>query len=126
MSEPQDSTQSNRKWTFDKSLNIPTMLMIAGMSASAVLYVAKGWTDQDRRIDTVDRRVDAVETKAQNAMDGLKRLETLQAVQAQSQAELVSGLRAEVRSDLKDINGKLDALLLNSAGLRPETKGWTK
>ena len=115
-----------RKWTFDKSLNIPTMLMIAGMSASAVMFFAQGWADQDRKIEAVDRRTDAVERKADSAMDGLKRLELTQSVQAQSQAELVSSLRAEVRTDLKDINSKLDALLLNSAGLRPEMKGWSK
>lgn len=119
MSENQDTDAQPRKWAFDKTLNIPTMLMIAGMTASAVLFVAKGWSDQDRRIDSIERI-------ANSAAQDVKRLELLQSDQAQGQSAQIQSLRSEFRSDLRDINSKLDALLLNSAGSRPETKGWTR
>ena len=114
------SEVTSKRWTFEKSLNIPTMLMILGMTTSAVLYVAKGWSEQDRRIDSSER-------KAETAMLEMKRLEAVQATQARDQAAQMSSIRSEVRTDLRDINSKLDTLLLNSAGARNhDLKQWSK
>lgn len=111
---------TSKRWTFEKSLNIPTMLMIIGMTTSSVLYVAKGWADQDRRIESSER-------KAEAAMLEMKRLEAAQAAQARDQAAQMSTIRSEVRTDLRDINSKLDTLLLNSAGARSsDLKQWSK
>lgn len=118
MSDNQDLAHP-RKWAFDKTLNIPTMLAIASMTTSAALFVAKGWNEQDRRIDAVER----IAASAQNEV---KRLESAQSAHAKTQADQLHGLRNEFRGDLRDISSKLDALLMNSAGVRPETKQWTR
>lgn len=119
MSQTNDNEREPRKWGFDKTLNIPTMLMIAGMTASAVMFVAKGWADQDRRIDAIERQT------LSTAQD-ISRLESRQGTQGTQVDTQISALRSEFRGDLRDINGKLDALLLGRASNRPETKHWTR
>lgn len=119
MSQSTDNEREPRKWGFDKTLNIPTTLMIIGMSCSAVMFVAKGWADQDRRIDAIERQSLAV-------TQDLGRLEARQGSQGTQTEAQIQALRSEFRGDLRDINGKLDALLLNRASSRPETKHWTR
>lgn len=119
MSQANDTERESRKWGFDKTLNIPTMLMIAGMTASAVMFVAKGWADQDRRIDAIERQT-------QSISQDVTRLDARQGTQGTQADAQISKLRDEFRGDLRDINGKLDALLLGRASNRPETKHWTR
>ena len=116
MSEP---TADKTRWSFDKTLNLPTILMIASMTTGATLFVAKGWSEQDRRIDAVDRRVEEVQID-------VKRVETMQSEQARSANDTLQTVRGEFRSDLRDINSKLDALLLNSNSTRRNMKESSK
>ena len=116
MSEP---TADKTRWSFDKTLNLPTLLLIASMTTGATLFVAKGWNEQDRRIDAAERRAEA-------AQADVRRIETLQAEQARSMTDTLQTVRGEFRSDLRDINSKLDALLLNSNSTRRNMKEWSK
>jgi len=117
---------STPKWAFDKTLNIPTLLTIGAMVAGVTTFGVNAFSARDQRSSDQDRRIDAVERKADSATDNIKRVEALQAMQAQTQDVQLQALRNEFRSDLKDISGKLDTLLMNQATNRPETRGWTK
>jgi hypothetical protein len=117
---------STPKWAFDKTLNIPTLLTIGAMVAGAATVGVNAFSARDQRSSDQDRRIDAVERKADSAADNIKRVEALQAMQAQTQDVQLQALRNEFRNDLKDISGKLDTLLMNQATNRPETRGWTK
>lgn len=114
-----DATAEKTRWSFDKTLNLPTLLMITSMTTGATLFVAKGWSEQDRRIDAVERRAEAVQID-------VRRVETLQAEQARATTDTLQTVRGEFRSDLRDINSKLDALLLNSNSTRRNMKEWSK
>lgn len=114
-----DATAEKTRWSFDKTLNLPTLLMITSMTTGATLFVAKGWSEQDRRIDAVERRAEAVQID-------VKRVETMQSEQARSANDTLQTVRGEFRSDLRDINSKLDALLLNSNSTRRNMKEWSK
>lgn len=108
MSDKSETDDGQRKWAFDKTLNIPTMLMICGMTTSAVLFVARGWSDQDRRIDAAERH-------AATATTEVRRLESLLSAQNTANTEQVMSIRNEFRSDLRDINSKLDTLVMRVA-----------
>lgn len=105
MSEKPANAEAPQKWAFDKTLNIPTMLMICGMTTSAVLFVARGWSEQDRRIDAAERH-------ANMAVNEVRRLEGIQSAQSSANSDQISSIRNEFRSDLRDINSKLDTLVM--------------
>jgi len=125
MTMPPDQAPQ-RKWVLDKTLNVPTLLTIGTLVVGAASFGVSTMNDQNNRMSEQDRRIDSVERKADSAVEGIKRVEALQSMQAQNQDAQLQTLRNEFRSDLRDINSKLDTLLLNSGGFRPETKGWTK
>ena len=111
----QSGESGPRKWVFDKTINIPTLITIGAMLTGAVTM----WNEQTRRIDQVERT-------ANGAANDVKRVEAVQQSQEKNQSAQLQTLRNEFRSDLRDISGKLDTLIMNQAGFRPDTKGWTK
>jgi len=128
--EDQREPGSTKKWSFDKTLNIPTVITILGAVVAIVSFSVDKWNTQERKIDSItatqDRRIDAIERLATSALESSRRLETIQSLQERSQVDQISTLRNEFRSDLRDISNKLDTLLLGRAGIRPETKDWSK
>lgn len=96
-----DQERRNERWKFDKTLNIPTMLTVIGLGVSLTSYATK------------------IENKADNALAGVQRVEAVQTANQQTQTLQVQTLRAEIRSDLRDVNAKLDSLLLRlGTGMR--------
>lgn len=124
--QEQDTHHASRKWSFDKSVNIPTMLTIAAMVVSATAFGVNVINQRDLRMGEQDRRLDGIERKAESAHDLARRVELLLGDQSRNQDLQLKSLRDEVRTDLRDISGKLDTLIMNQGGMRPELKGWTK
>lgn len=114
MSVTQQPPDSRRNW-FDGTINIPTVLSI--ISAAVVVSVfAVGL------YNGIDRRVLQLEGAHGEVEKHFARIE-------QDQQRLRDDVKEQLRgisSDVKDTNQKLDQLLYNRAGARPETKGWTR
>lgn len=116
----------SHKWVFDRTLNIPTLLTIGAMVIAVVGFGFNLINEQDHQIERQTRRIDAVERTAETARNEVQQVKNLQSMQMKSQADQMQTMRSEFRSDLKDISNKLDALLMNSAGFRSDTRNWTK
>ena len=127
MTTPESAQQPTKsKWIFDKSLNLPTLFMIVGMIATTVAFGFSVVTERDTRMSNQDRRIDAVERKADAAAASISRIESSVATQQRTQEGQLQTMRSEFREDLRNINGKLDALLINqiqkapTSAVRPE------
>jgi hypothetical protein len=110
MAEDRKNEGRHERWKFDKTWNLPTIITILTVGVSAVAYVAR------------------VENKADNALQGVARLEAQQTAQGQSQSVQLQNLRAELRADLRDVNAKLDSLLLRlGTGMRNiDSSDWSR
>lgn len=114
------------RWTFDKTVNIPTILTIASMVVAISLVGFRFVNEQDLRLAEVDRRIDGVERKAESAIEQAAAVTSVQAAQEKAQSAQMQILRNEFRDDLRGINGKLDQLLLNQAGVKIDNQGWAR
>lgn len=113
------------RWTFDRTVNLPTLLTILAMVVSIGAVGFRFVNEQDLRLAEVDRRMDGIERKAIHAVEKVDAVSAVQAAQDKAQAAQMQSLRNEFRNDLRDINGKLDQLLLNQAGANIDN-GWAK
>ena len=117
--------QKPHRWTFDRTVNLPTLLTILAMVVSSGAVGFRFVNEQDLRLAEVDRRMDGIERKAIHAVEKVDAVSAVQAAQDKTQAAQMQSLRNEFRNDLRDINGKLDQLLLNQAGAKIDN-GWDK
>ncbi|WP_213761984.1 hypothetical protein [Caballeronia sp. dw_19] len=100
--QPMAGAQENgRPWTFDRSVNLPTLLTLVAMLVATLGSGFGIYLNFDRRISRLEDRTDHVE-KTQDEQ------------------------KADNKEQLTRINEKLDRLLYDRAGVRPETRGWTK
>jgi hypothetical protein len=90
-----------RQWSFDKSVNIPTLLTLVALLAGCLGSGFGLYLSFDRRISSLEDRTNHIE---------------------KDQSEQ----KSDNKEQLKAINEKLDRLLYDRAGVRPETRGWTK
>lgn len=90
-----------RQWSFDKSVNIPTLMTLVALLAGCLGSGFGLYLSFDRRISSLEDRTSHVE---------------------KDQSEQ----KSDNKEQLKAINEKLDRLLYDRAGVRPETRGWTK
>lgn len=118
--------QRPQRWTFDRTVNIPTLLTIASMVAAISVVGFRFVNEQDLRLAEVDRRMDGIERKAETAIKQVDAVSAVQSAQDKSQTAQMQSLRNEFRNDLRDISGKLDQLLLNQAGVKFNNQGWAK
>ncbi|MFP4889309.1 hypothetical protein [Paraburkholderia sp. EG304] len=89
------------QWSFDKSVNLPTLLTLVAMLVASLGSGFGIYLNFDRRISSLEDRTSHVE-KDQDEQ------------------------KSDNKEQLKAINEKLDRLLYDRAGVRPETRGWTK
>lgn len=114
------------RWSFDRTLNIPTLLTILSMVTAITLVGFRFVSEQDLRLAAVDRRMDGIERKAMHAVEKVDAVSAVQTAQDKAQTAQMQSLRNEFRNDLRDISGKLDQLLLNQAGVKFNNQGWAK
>ena len=124
MMHPQ--SQRPHRWTFDRTVNIPTLLTIASMVAAISVVGFRFVNEHDLRLAEVDRRMDGIERKAESAIEQAEAVTAVQAAQDKAQSAQMQVLRNEFRDDLRGINSKLDQLLLNQAGVKIDNQGWAR
>ena len=98
-------------WKWDKTINVPTVLAIL-----TALVTTIGWGIATYR--DVDKKIDAGISERTTLRRDVDRLDSLTAEIRRDQLSQLQQLRSEVRSDLRDVNGKLDQLLMRG-GSRP-------
>jgi uncharacterized protein (DUF1684 family) len=118
--------QRPHRWTFDRTVNIPTLLTIASMVAAISVVGFRFVNEHDLRLAEVDRRMDGIERKAESAIEQAEAVTAVQAAQDKAQSAQMQVLRNEFRDDLRGINSKLDQLLLNQAGVKIDNQGWAR
>ena len=118
--------QRPQRWTFDRTVNIPTLLTIASMVAAISVVGFRFVNEHDLRLAEVDRRMDGIERKAESAIEQAEAVTAVQAAQDKAQSAQMQVLRNEFRDDLRGINSKLDQLLLNQAGVKIDNQGWAR
>jgi len=111
MSNAQTHHTTGRRWVFDKTLNVPTLLTVVTMVAATTAFGVQAFSDQDRRITEAER-------KAEAAKEDIRRVESIQSAQARSNAEQLQNLRVEIRNDIRDVSNKLDTLLMSGVSFR--------
>jgi len=94
-------SDEGRQWSFDKSVNLPTLLTLVAMLAASLGSGFGIYLSFDRRISSLEDRTNHIEKDQ-------------------------SDQKTDNKEALKAINEKLDRLLYDRAGVRPETRGWTK
>lgn len=99
--QPGVLSRDGRQWSFDKSVNLPTLLTLVAMLAASLGSGFGIYLSFDRRISSLEDRTNHIE---------------------KDQSEQ----KSDNKEALKSINEKLDRLLYDRAGVRPETRGWTK
>jgi len=104
-----------RRWTFDRTLNIPTLIGMLVAVGSVFNFIV-----------SQNERIQSIEVIAKGAAEDVKRLERIQDAQARNQAEQIQAFRTEIKGELRDMSQKLDMLLFNRAGINNDLKGWTK
>jgi len=124
MMHPQPQRPQRR--TFDRTVNIPTLLTIASMVAAISVVGFRFVNEHDLRLAEVDRRMDGIERKAESAIEQAEAVTAVQAAQDKAQSAQMQVLRNEFRDDLRGINSKLDQLLLNQAGVKIDNQGWAR
>lgn len=120
--EPDNADARERRppsWQFDRTVNIPTLMGVMSLVAGIAVFGVRASNDFDRRLDAVTR--DTVQLRSD-----VRRVEDTQAAQGAAQGLQVQSLRIELRSDLKDVNEKLDKLLFDRGSAKPPTGGWTR
>jgi len=120
------SREKPHRWTFDRTVNIPTLLTIASMVAAISVVGFRFVNEHDLRLAEVDRRMDGIERKAESAIEQAEAVTAVQAAQDKAQSAQMQVLRNEFRDDLRGINSKLDQLLLNQAGVKIDNQGWAR
>jgi hypothetical protein len=101
-----DSDAANpHRVSWDLTINVPTMLAMTIALISSVGWGISKYADADKRI-TSNASVSDVLRRDVDRLDG----ET-KALRAE-QASKIDALRGEMRGELRDVNGKLDQLLL--------------
>lgn len=114
MTMPHQPPDSRRSW-FDGTINIPTVISVIGAAIGATVFCVGLYNNVSQRVLLLEEH------------DRQQELH-FQAVE-RAQADLRSDVKDQLKSigaDIKDTNSKLDQLLYNRAGVRPETRGWTK
>lgn len=99
--------QEKRRW-FDGTINVPTIITV-------VVLVVSGVTFGVSLYNGMDHRVVALENESRGNADRFQRIE-----QAQRDSQ------SDIRSALRDLSDKMDRLLFDRAGVRPETQRWSK
>lgn len=99
--QPGVLSDDGRQWSFDKSVNLPTLLTLVAMLAASLGSGFGIYLSFDRRISSLEDRTNHIEKDQ-------------------------SDQKTDNKEALKAINEKLDRLLYDRAGVRPETRGWTK
>ena len=84
-----------------------------GLAFSTAAFGVNIVSERDARMSNQDRRIDSIERKTESAAEMIKNIDARQTVQRQTYDTQVQALRAEIRSDLRDINNKLDTLMLS-------------
>jgi phosphoglycerate-specific signal transduction histidine kinase len=114
MSITQHPPDSRRSW-FDGTINIPTVISVIGAAVCATVFCVGLYNNVSQRVLLLEEH------------DRQQELH-FQAIE-RDQASLRSDVKDQLKSigaDIKDTNSKLDQLLYNRAGVRPEIRGWTK
>ncbi|WP_153135188.1 hypothetical protein [Paraburkholderia agricolaris] len=114
MSVAQQPPDSRRSW-FDGTINIPTVLSVIGGAIGATVFCIGLYNNVSQRVLLLEEHDRQQEVH-------------FQAVE-RDQAALRSDVKEQLKgisSDVKDTNQKLDQLLYNRAGVRPDTRGWTR
>jgi|GEM_PF-2333880 len=114
MSVTQQPPDSRRSW-FDGTINIPTVLSVMFAAVSATGFCIGLYNNVSQRVLLLEERDRQQEVHFQ----------TIERDQAALRSDVKDQLKA-IGSDIKDTNSKLDQLLYNRAGVRPETRGWTR
>ena len=100
-----DVTAPAHKITWDLTINVPTLVMLVATVVSCSGWAISKYSDADERI-TANRSDGIVLRRDVDRLD----LET-KALRAE-QSSKIDSLRGEMRGELRDVNGKLDQLLL--------------
>ena len=114
MSATQLPPDSRRNW-FDGTINIPTVLSVLFAAMSATAFCIGLYNNVSQRVLLLEERDRQQEIH-------------FQAIERE-QAGLCNDVKDQLKAigtDIKDTNQKLDQLLYNRAGVRPETRGWTR
>ncbi|SPB16540.1 hypothetical protein NOV72_03739 [Caballeronia novacaledonica] len=114
MSVTQHPSDTRRSW-FDGTINIPTVLSVLFAAVSATGFCIGLYNNVSQRVLLLEERDRQQEVHFQ----------TIERDQAALRSDVKDQLKA-IGSDIKDTNSKLDQLLYNRAGVRPETRGWTR
>jgi hypothetical protein len=104
MSVVHQPPDSRRTW-FDGTINIPTVISVIGAAVGATVFCVGLYNNVAERVLILEEH----DRQQEIHFQGIER----------DQA-------AGISSDIKDTNLKLDQLLYNRAGQRPDTKGWTR
>jgi hypothetical protein len=100
-----DETAPRHKVTWDWTVNVPTILTLGTLLFSCVGFGISTYYQVEKRV-TASESTDVVLRRDVDRIDA----ET-KALRAE-QSSKIDALRGELRGELRDVNGKLDQLLL--------------
>lgn len=99
------SAEPSHKVSWDLTINVPTML---ALTIALITGVAWGIS----KYDDVDNRISATVSDTRMIRRDVDRLDLESKALRAEQSSKLDALRGEMRGELRDVNGKLDQLLL--------------
>lgn len=109
-------------WRIDKTFNLSTVIAVVVAVVGVTSFGVRANNDLENRINKVTYDAETIRLD-------VRRIETMVNAQATTQSGSLSTLRVEIREDLKEVNGKLDRLLVPVGGGTARTnpnQGWTR
>lgn len=104
-----DEAAPPHKVSWDLTINVPTLVTLVLSMIAGVSWGISTYSDVDKRVTSNTSTTDVLRRDV-DRLDG----ET-KALRAE-QASKIDALRGEMRGELRDVNGKLDQLLLRGSG----------
>lgn len=101
-------SEQSSGWKIDKTINLPFLLSLL----TAVVYVAI--------------KINSVENLAANGMEKATRVDDAQVSAARATTDQITALRVEFRGDVREVNNKLDQVILRLGDAPRNLKEWTK
>jgi hypothetical protein len=103
-----DDSAPAHKVTWDLTINVPTLVMLV-----TTVVTCAGWGIA--KYSDVDSRVTANNADGRVFRRDIDRLDLETKALRAEQASKIDALRGEMRGELRDVNGKLDQLLIRSS-----------
>lgn len=101
-------SEQSSGWKIDKTINLPLLLSLL----TAVVYVTIRFT--------------TVENDTARAMEKATRVDDAQVSAARATTDQITALRVEFRGDVREVNNKLDQVILRLGETPRNLKEWTK